>query len=54
MADDLVFNDPKYRLDQNAIRAFKDALIVNLNTPPGGAGLLTDVYRARPARPTCW
>ncbi len=39
MADDLVYHDPSYGLKEDAIRRLKDALVVNLDTPPGGVGL---------------
>jgi hypothetical protein len=39
MADELVYRDPRYGLADEAIRALKDALIVNLDTPAGAVGL---------------
>lgn len=39
MADDLVYRDEHYGMTDETIRALKDALIVNLDTPPGAVGL---------------
>lgn len=39
MADDLAFRDAHYGVADEEIRALKDALIVNLDTPPGAVGL---------------
>jgi hypothetical protein len=39
MADDLVYHDREYGMKEEAIRALKDALVVNVDTPPGAVGL---------------
>lgn len=39
MADDLAYRDPHYEMSDEMVRALKDALIVNLDTPPGAVGL---------------
>ncbi len=39
MVDDLVYRDPHYGMSDETIRSLKDALIVNLDTPPGAVGL---------------
>jgi hypothetical protein len=39
MTDELVYHDKAFDMDDATIRGLKDALIVNLDTPPGGVGL---------------
>jgi len=39
MADDLAYHDREYGMKDEAIRALKDALVVNVDTPPGAVGL---------------
>jgi hypothetical protein len=39
MADDLAYRDQHYSIGDEEIRALKDALIVNLDTPPGAIGV---------------
>jgi hypothetical protein len=39
MADELLYRDPAYGMDDQTVRRLKDALITNLNTPPGGVGV---------------
>jgi hypothetical protein len=39
LADDLVYRDTAYGMSDDSIRVIKDALIVNLDTPPGAVGL---------------
>lgn len=39
LADDLVYRDPSCGMADADIRRLKDALVVNLDTPPGGVGL---------------
>ncbi|MGE0540217.1 MAG: hypothetical protein AB7R89_08545 [Dehalococcoidia bacterium] len=39
MADDLTYRDQHYGVGDEEIRALKDALIVNLDTPPGAIGV---------------
>jgi hypothetical protein len=39
MSDDLIYRDPHYRVPDEEMRALKDALVTNLDTPPGAVGL---------------
>jgi hypothetical protein len=39
MTDDLVYHNREYGMKDEAIRALRDALVVNLDTPPGAVGL---------------
>ncbi|MGH2587008.1 MAG: hypothetical protein ACRDJE_19005 [Dehalococcoidia bacterium] len=39
MADDLMYRDAHYGIGDAEIQSLKDALIVNLDTPPGAVGL---------------
>lgn len=39
MADDLVYHDREYGMAEQTIRALKEALFVNIDTPPGAVGL---------------
>lgn len=39
MADDLVYHDREYGMNDQTIRALKDAFFVNIDTPPGAVGL---------------
>lgn len=39
MADELTYLNKEYGIDEQSVRRLKDALIVNLDTPPGGVGL---------------
>lgn len=39
MADDLVYHDREYGMSEETIKALKDALFVNVDTPPGAVGL---------------
>lgn len=39
LADDLLYHDPQYGIAEHHIRPLKDALLVNMDTPPGGVGL---------------
>ena len=39
LVDELVYRDPGYGMDDAQIRQLKEALLVNLDSPPGGVGL---------------
>jgi hypothetical protein len=39
MADELIYRDPAYGMDDQTVRGLKDAMITNLNTPAGAVGL---------------